>query len=159
MRSSLLTLLGAMIATAGCTSLQMVDRDTLVPTDWDGPEYIVTVQQGSNSVEKRGTARKGKVSFGSGFGAIDFGKALTVNIEEVGSEFPNLAVEKYLDLGEDKFAFKKKDLIQDKYILYSNINNDFNDDEIDALESNEFELKQEYSSRGVFLRLYGRVEN
>ena len=57
-----------------------------------------------------------------------------------------------LDLKSDTTCFREKELSK-KYILYSNINNDYSDALIDSLNNN-WALQKEYKKAGVFLRLY-----
>ncbi len=76
-----------------------------------------------------------------------------IDFTNVGSAFPNLSEQKYLDLSDDTTAFVNKNLELNKYILFSNIFNDFSDKEIDDLQ-NKFILKKEFNSFGVFMQLY-----
>lgn len=76
-----------------------------------------------------------------------------IKIEETTSSFPNTAQIKYLELNNDTTSFKIKDSKTDKYIFYSNINNDFSDSEIDKFNKTYILLK-EYKSMGVFVKLF-----
>ena len=76
-----------------------------------------------------------------------------LDIEQIGSAFPNITPQKYMDLSNNLKAFPLKDLNANKYVLFSNIYNDFNKDEIKLLEK-KFKLKKEFHSLGVFIRLY-----
>jgi hypothetical protein len=67
---------------------------------------------------------------------IDYLNSNNINIEEVGSDFPMTGPFKYLDLSENSIAFLEKDLDTQKYVLYSNILNDFSDEQIDELSLN-----------------------
>lgn len=76
-----------------------------------------------------------------------------ISIEDVGSAFPNLAEQRYLELNNDIRKHPEKNLNQDKYILYSNVYNDFTDEEIDRLAS-EFVILKEYRQGRIKLILY-----
>ncbi len=76
-----------------------------------------------------------------------------IEISNIGSSFPNLSQQKYLDLSNNTEAFAEKNIETNKYILFSNVYNGFTDKEIDELH-NSFLLKKEYSSFGVFMQLY-----
>ena len=76
-----------------------------------------------------------------------------IDIEQVGCSFPNLAEQKYLKLNEDHNSFHPKNLETDQFVLYSNVYNDFEDYEIDILNTN-FILRKEFRKRGVFLIIY-----
>lgn len=52
---------------------------------------------------------------------------------EVGTAFPNLGTREYIELDGNQKAFARKDLSTNCYVLYSNIMNDFTDEEIDEL--------------------------
>lgn len=56
--------------------------------------------------------------------------------EEVGTAFPNIGPRKFIALNDSETGFKEKDLSQDCFVLYSNVMNDFSDEEIDELEMN-----------------------
>lgn len=58
-----------------------------------------------------------------------------IALERVGTAFPEIGPLKFKDLSEESAGFKAKDFSQDSYILYSNIMNDFTDEEIDELRS------------------------
>ena len=76
-----------------------------------------------------------------------------IAIDEVGGEFPNLGEQRYIMLNDNHNSFKAKEVGVDKYILYSIINNDFSDDELDLLET-QYSLKKEFKSVQIFVRLY-----
>lgn len=65
-----------------------------------------------------------------------FLKKNKINMEEVGTVFPNIGQRNLYELNGVEKGFKEKDLINDCYVFYSNIMNDFSDDEIDELENN-----------------------
>lgn len=80
-----------------------------------------------------------------------------IDIKETGSSFPNLAKYKYLDLSNDTSSFPEKDLENNKYLLYSNIFNDFSDDDIKLLKTDFKELTK-FESFGVFITLNKKIE-
>lgn len=59
-----------------------------------------------------------------------------IELEQVGTAFPEIGPLKYKDLSEESAGFKEKDLSRDAYVLYSNIMNDFTDEEINELQTN-----------------------
>jgi len=88
---------------------------------------------------------------------IDFIKKEKIPLEEIGSAFPNLLSLSYIDLNESEKHFAEKDLSKQEYIFYSNIFNDFTDDEIDDLEQNWTMLK-EIKKLNVSLILYQKKQ-
>ena len=76
-----------------------------------------------------------------------------IEINLIGCTFPNLAEQRYLKLNDDDHSFHPKNLETDRFVLYSNVYNDFEDYEIDILNTN-FILRKEFRKRGVFIRLY-----
>ena len=81
-----------------------------------------------------------------------------IEINLVGCTFPNLAEQRYLKLNDDHHSFHPKKLGTDQFVLYSNIYNDFEDYEIDVLNSN-FILRKEFRKRGVFIKLFEKKAN
>ncbi len=80
-----------------------------------------------------------------------------IRIEDAGSVFPDAAELKYLDLSESTRKHAEKDLNTNEYIIYSNIFNDFEDNEIDRLKT-DFTLVKDFHQSGVFIRLYKRKD-
>ena len=76
-----------------------------------------------------------------------------IEITQVGCTFPNLAEQRYLKLNDDHRSFRPKSIETDQYVLYSNVYNDFEDYEIDLLNTN-FILHKEFRKRGVFIKLF-----
>ena len=74
-------------------------------------------------------------------------------VEEVACVFPNTAEFKLMELNSDLRKHQIKDLKVNKYVLYSNVYNDYVIEEIMQLE-NEFILIKEFKKHGVFIRLY-----
>jgi hypothetical protein len=81
-----------------------------------------------------------------------------IKITETGCTFPNIAQTKYLELNEDTTAFANLNTEENKYILYSNIYNDFSKENIIKIRENYTKIKS-YKSNGVFLELYKKQKN
>lgn len=64
-----------------------------------------------------------------------------IPFQQIGSAFPNLLALKYIDLTEEEKHFEEKDLNHQEYIFYSNIFNDFSDDELNELEKDWIKIK------------------
>jgi hypothetical protein len=88
---------------------------------------------------------------------IDYLKENNVETENVATAFPNNMKQKYLLLNGSEEKHSELNLDKNKYVLYSNIYNDFSDEQIDRL-SNDFILEKEMKKRGVFIRLYRNPE-
>jgi hypothetical protein len=73
--------------------------------------------------------------------------------EKIGSAFPNLLSLKYIDLKNEEKHFEEKDLNQQEFIFYSNIFNDFTDEEINELERN-WKVVKEFNRLNVCVILY-----
>jgi hypothetical protein len=84
---------------------------------------------------------------------INFIEKEKIPFEEIGSAFPNLLSLKYIDLKNEEKHFEEKDLSQQEYIFYSNIYNDFTDEEIDDLEQN-WKVVKEYQRLNICVILY-----
>jgi hypothetical protein len=76
-----------------------------------------------------------------------------INIEEVGSDFPMTGKFKYLDLSGNQIEFPEKDLDDQKFVLYSNIFNDFSDEQIDEL-SLKWQVVHKIQKCQIFMVLY-----
>jgi hypothetical protein len=84
---------------------------------------------------------------------IDFIRQSGTSFSEIGTEFPNATSFKYTDLTDEDTGFAEKDLIKNNFIFYSNIMNDFSDEEIDELKNNWL-VEKEYKCLQVYVRLY-----
>lgn len=84
---------------------------------------------------------------------INYIEQENINFEDVACVFPNTTEQKFLELSNDTRKHVSKDIDNNKYVLYSNIYNDFKDDEIDKLKS-DFILLKEFKRFNIFLRLY-----
>ncbi len=87
---------------------------------------------------------------------IDFIEGAGLSKQEIGSAFPNISGTKYTDLTDFDNNFEKFDLEKSNYILYSNVMNDFSDEELVELEENWSVIKEIHSG-GVCFVLYGNV--
>ena len=76
-----------------------------------------------------------------------------IQLETIASEFPSVGEQRYLFVNDDRRSFKQRDALDYKYVLYSNIFNNFKKQEINTLET-RFKLKREFTSNGIFIRLY-----
>ena len=81
-----------------------------------------------------------------------------IPVEKVACTFPNDSELKYMDLSDSKQKHAKVDLKKNEYVLFSNVYNDFSDEQVQQLKSgDEFVLQKEFRKRKVFLQLYERV--
>lgn len=76
-----------------------------------------------------------------------------IGFQEVGTAFPNIGPRDNFYLNRVGEGFGEKDLADNCYILFSNVMNDFTDEEIRALEQ-VWEPVFTRSARGVYLILY-----
>lgn len=81
-----------------------------------------------------------------------------IPVSAIGTGFPLTSQFRYSDLSGRTDAFSVKDLNKQQYILYSNIINDFTDDER-LLLYGQWECIYETASRSVFFRLYKRKDS
>lgn len=79
-----------------------------------------------------------------------------IAVENVACVFPNKVEIKYLRLDDNMHKHCDVNLDINKYVIYSNIYNDFSDDEIDRLKSG-FIILKEYKRTGIFIRLYKKI--
>lgn len=78
-----------------------------------------------------------------------------IPVNKVACTFPNDSEFRYMDLSDKRVKHDYLNLDTNFYVLYSNIYNDFSDNDVNRLESGkEFKLRKEFKKRGVFLRLY-----
>lgn len=76
-----------------------------------------------------------------------------IAIEQTGSDFPNLSPLKYIDLKDDTRNFKRYNLSEDKYIFYSNVYNNFSNQELKKLQ-NDWLVVKTFQQCGIRLSLY-----
>ena len=81
--------------------------------------------------------------------------AQNIGIEEVACVFPNQSEMRYMDLTESKLKHTSFDHITTKYVLYSNVFNDYTDEDIHIL-GEKFKVLNQYERFGVFMTLYER---
>lgn len=81
----------------------------------------------------------------------------SIPVDSVGTEFPMIGSLELLDLNGRKEGFHKKDVEKDSYILYTNVFNDFNDEELKKLET-DFVVQKGFYHRQVCMILYKRKE-
>ena len=67
----------------------------------------------------------------------DFIEVEKIPLGKVGTAFPEIGPRYFKDLGEDQNGFVEKDFDQNAFILYSNVMNDFTDEEMNTLSSME----------------------
>ncbi len=80
-----------------------------------------------------------------------------IDYSSVSSDFPDKAKRKFIDLTDSDDFHPVKNLNKDKYVLYTNVSNNFSEKEIEQLNENYFVVK-EFEKRGVFIRLYKKKE-
>lgn len=76
-----------------------------------------------------------------------------IKVDAVGSAYPNLRSFELTDLQHSPVKFVPKDLQQQTYVLYSNVFNDFTDEEILELEQH-WHVQKELKEGAVYFRLY-----
>ena len=95
-----------------------------------------------------------------------------IHYKDIGSAYPNLSSFKYIDLSESTDSFSPLNFEKNKYIFYSNVMNDFNRKELDALQQHWKPIKtlsayptgaigtssQSVWVGQVFVTLYEKVE-
>ena len=81
-----------------------------------------------------------------------------IPLEKIGTAFPNIGPIKYFDPAVDKAGIKEYNFDSNKYIFYSNVYNDFSDEEIYILDSKQWEIAVEYHFYPVCVILYKKVE-
>ncbi|MFT5386451.1 MAG: hypothetical protein ACI81W_003864, partial [Saprospiraceae bacterium] len=87
---------------------------------------------------------------------IDYIEEKNIPFEQIGTAFPNIASLEILELNGDVRSFSKKDLNKNEYIFYSNVYNDFSDEELILLE-NHWEIEEEMWKGQVCVILYRRL--
>jgi hypothetical protein len=84
---------------------------------------------------------------------IDYIDQRGIPYSEIGTAFPNNASFKYIDLVNSDQSFSDKDLSSNKYVFYSNIMNDFTDEELIELH-NKWIAEKEFRCLQVYVILY-----
>ncbi len=75
-----------------------------------------------------------------------------IDFQDVGTCFPNRAMQKYTELNNDTRTFAELDFTTNKYILYSNIFNDFTDEQL--LELKKLKVIKQIAKGQVYMVLY-----
>ncbi len=76
-----------------------------------------------------------------------------IPLESIGTVFPEIGPLKYKDISERNEGMVNKNLEKQSHVLYSNVMNDFTDEEIDELRNNWKEVKR-LDQRGIKIILY-----
>ncbi|PIZ05271.1 MAG: hypothetical protein COY57_08190 [Flavobacteriales bacterium CG_4_10_14_0_8_um_filter_32_5] len=76
-----------------------------------------------------------------------------ITFSEVGTAFPMLGEHSVIFVNNDIRSFKPKEVGKDTYILYSNVNNDFSDSELNWL-SNQYIIEKKITSPTIYLCLF-----
>lgn len=80
-----------------------------------------------------------------------------IPVTEIGTAFPEIGPLKFKDLTDRQEGYKEKDMRTDRYILYSNVMNDFSDAELWRLQE-EWIPVHELNHRGIKVILYQRPD-
>ncbi len=78
---------------------------------------------------------------------IEYINEQNISYDQIGTAFPNINSPAVIDLEGSKISFVKKDLNNQQWIFYSNVMNDFSENELKLL-SNEFRITKEFK-RGM----------
>lgn len=84
---------------------------------------------------------------------LDYIQTQKIPLDSIGTAFPEIGPLKFRDLSGRVLGFPEKDLATKAYILYSNVMNDFTDEEIDRLQQHWTPL-QTFTRQGVWMTLY-----
>jgi hypothetical protein len=76
-----------------------------------------------------------------------------IDLREIGTVFPEVGARKYRELDGQLNGFKAADLANDQYIFYSNVMNDFSDEELEVLQRH-WKVKKKYERLGIQVILY-----
>jgi len=82
-------------------------------------------------------------------------KSQNIDIDEVTCVFPNNSEQRFMDLSDNTAKHTPFDHKNRKYVLYSNVYNDFTDEDIKVLDI-EYKILSHYQKMGVFMTLYVR---
>lgn len=84
---------------------------------------------------------------------LDYIEEEGIPFEQIGTDFPNYAELKIIDLNNDPRALPFKNFAKHSYIFYSTVYNNFTDEELQALEE-EWTIVKRYSKATVEVILY-----
>ncbi|HMQ48295.1 MAG TPA: hypothetical protein PKA00_13105 [Saprospiraceae bacterium] len=79
-----------------------------------------------------------------------------IPLAEVGTAFPEIGPLKYKDLSEREDGLSEKDFNSSQYLLYSNVMNDYTDEEIDQLQTEDWQELRRKQKGGIKMILYKR---
>ena len=77
-----------------------------------------------------------------------------ITLDRVGTAFPNIGMMRNFDPSDSSEGMGEYNMDKDAYIFYSNVYNDFSDEEIDILESDKWSIEEEYHFYPVCVILY-----
>jgi hypothetical protein len=78
-----------------------------------------------------------------------------IDIDEVACVFPNHSEQKFMDLSDNTAKHSSFDHENSKYVLFSNVYNDFTDEDIQVLDR-QYKILSHHQKMGVFMILYVR---
>lgn len=81
--------------------------------------------------------------------------SLHIPIPEVACVYPNNSEQRYMNLSNDTTKHSAFDHTLSKYVLYSNVYNDYTDEDVKVL-TEEFNIIRHHQKMGVFMTLYER---
>lgn len=87
--------------------------------------------------------------------ALEYLQTENIPLEQVGTAFPEIGPLKFRDLSGRETGMKTKNLEKDKYILWSNVMNDFSDEEREELQL-QWKVRKHWKQCGVQIVLYER---
>lgn len=87
---------------------------------------------------------------------LDFIEKEAIPLEQIGSVFPEVGARKYRSLNQVEAGFVQADLAQNEYIFYSNVMNDFSDEDLEALAEDWLVVKT-LQAKGVIVVLYRKT--
>ena len=88
---------------------------------------------------------------------MTFIRGQEIPLEKIGSAFPNVVPIKYIDLENSMEQFEVKNFQQQDYIFYSNVYNDFTDEEIDELVS-DWQVVKKLERHRICIILYRKKQ-
>jgi len=80
-----------------------------------------------------------------------------INIPEIGSYFPNRTLFRYIDLDDSDSEFKEADLLNDEYILYSNVFNLDNKTIDELFDNKKWSMEKTITRLNVKMILFKRI--
>ncbi len=81
--------------------------------------------------------------------------SLNISIPEVACVYPNHSEQRYMNLSNDTTKHSAFDHSLSKYVLYSNVYNDYTDEDVKVL-TEEFNIIRHHQKMGVYITLYKR---